>query len=236
MDKAIQVFDTQYRIRGLAAQRTYPNEALIQFIAARWFSRPPEERADIRVLEIGCGSGANLWMLAKEGFDTYGCDGSAEAIRLADIHLRQKWQTQARLEVARFDALPYQDQFFDAVVDVVSLQHTTLLEGRKAFTEIARVLKPTGEFFSYRLSDRSVMFLHGGGDWLDAATVADIADPQMPLAGCGPVSFWSPALARQEYDACGLSITQIDTLTRQYDNRLLAEYLAIAAQLKPSAS
>jgi len=71
---AINVFDKQYCERGMRAQRSYPNVALIQFVAANYFSLPQEDRCQLKILEIGCGSGANLWMLAKEGFDAYGLD------------------------------------------------------------------------------------------------------------------------------------------------------------------
>lgn len=37
IDQAIEVFDRQYQSKGLSAQRRYPNESLIQFLASRYF-------------------------------------------------------------------------------------------------------------------------------------------------------------------------------------------------------
>ena len=34
------------------------------------------------ILEAGCGSGGNLWMIAQEGFNTYGLDFSKESIKV----------------------------------------------------------------------------------------------------------------------------------------------------------
>ena len=43
--------------------------------------------------------------------------------------------------------LPFADNFFDAIVDVVSLQH---VEDKEAvLKEVYRCLKPNGKFFSY---------------------------------------------------------------------------------------
>lgn len=79
LDASIACFDQQYRAHGMRSQRSYPNESLIQFIAGRYFALPMTERRRIRILEVGCGSGTNLWMLAKEGFEVYGLDSSAVA-------------------------------------------------------------------------------------------------------------------------------------------------------------
>ena len=61
MDKqtknTVENFDSQYRTKGLHAQRLYPNEQLIQFIASNYFAIPHLERRRVRVLEVGCGSG-----------------------------------------------------------------------------------------------------------------------------------------------------------------------------------
>ena len=84
MNQRVQAFyDAGYLHDGFGAQRRYPNEELCRFMGRHFFGIPRERRGDVRILEAGCGSGANLWMLAQEGFDTHGVDLSAEAIVLA---------------------------------------------------------------------------------------------------------------------------------------------------------
>ena len=43
------------------------------------------DRKNIKVCDMGCGSGANTWYLCNEGFDVYGFDGSESAIEQAKI-------------------------------------------------------------------------------------------------------------------------------------------------------
>jgi ubiquinone/menaquinone biosynthesis C-methylase UbiE len=126
--------------------------------------------------------------------------------------------------------LPYSDAIFDAVVDVVSLQHLELEDSLTALCEIRRVLKPQGRFFSYRLSDHSVMFERASFcERLDAATLSNISDPQLPLANNGPIAFWSPALVRERYFSANLAVEDILRHARTYANGELVEYLAIIA-------
>lgn len=233
LKNSVEYFEAQYKERGLSAQRLYPNEQLIQFIGARYFRLCSDDRRKIRILEIGCGSGANLWMLAKEGFETYGVDSSPTAISLANQHLQGKWGVEANLQTALFNRLPFADNYFDTVCDVVSLQHTNLAESREALQEVKRVLQPGGEVFSLRLSDASTMYRSSGGTWIDAVTVDNIVDQSMPLANNGPTSFWSPALAQQIYQDLGFGPVSIERYGRTYDNGAKhVEYLAITA-VKP---
>ncbi len=230
-DDSVAHFDLLYRTLGMRAQRSYPNESLIQFVAGNWFALGFPERRHVRILEVGCGSGANLWMLAKEGFSAYGIDSSSEGIALAKEHLSGKWGVTAELACGTVVDLPYAEGFFDAVVDVVTLQHLGLDDSARALCEIRRVLKLGGRFFSYRLSDHSSMFLNAGAEFVDAATVSNVANPALPLHDNGPMAFWSPALVRQMYLAAGLLPESVERVSRTYGNgSSIVEYLAVTAR------
>jgi tRNA G46 methylase TrmB len=41
----------------------YPGEELIRFVARNFYSF--EDRKSVKLLEVGCGTGANLWFMAK---------------------------------------------------------------------------------------------------------------------------------------------------------------------------
>ncbi len=72
------VWETVYRSR---AWGQYPGEDVIRFVKGR-FSQA-EEPARVRLLEVGCGNGANLWFMAREGFCVHGVDRSETAVHLA---------------------------------------------------------------------------------------------------------------------------------------------------------
>ena len=227
----VKIYSHQYESRGIGAQRWYPNTELLSFLGSYGFMGNPEGNRDKKVLEVGCGSGANLWMLAKEGFNTYGMDGSEEAVKLADKHLREKWNVEAKLSTGFFHELPYKSEMFDIVVDVVSLQCLDLEMSRRALQEVARVLVVGGRFYSYRLSDRSAMYMNSGGQFVDSATVSDIAQDHMPLAHNGTMSFWSANRVMEEYGACELCVESIERCTITYQNGLMeVEYLSITAK------
>src|SRR5688572_5835230 len=59
----------------------YPPEELSGFIARAF--PDGKRRLNSSALEVGCGPGANLWFLAREGFGIAGIDGSAIAIDAA---------------------------------------------------------------------------------------------------------------------------------------------------------
>jgi SAM-dependent methyltransferase len=125
----------------------YPNEELVRFMA-RNFGRSGDH-SGIRVLEIGCGNGANLWYLAREGYDTFGIDGAPTAIRLAGERLNEE-ALAADLRVGDVVTVPalYPPAFFDAVIDVSCLQCNDLPAARQIIAACTAVLKPDGRMFS----------------------------------------------------------------------------------------
>ena len=125
----------------------YPGEDTIRFIARNYFNA--SERSQIKILEIGCGPGANLWFLAREGFCTYGIDGSISAIDLAKKRLDDEvgdWQ--GKVLHGDFLNLPFEGCFFDAVIDIEAITHNSFEDSILAYSEVHRVLKPGGKLYS----------------------------------------------------------------------------------------
>jgi SAM-dependent methyltransferase len=130
----------------------YPPEHVIRFVARRWYRE--QERSAVRLLDLGCGPGASVWYMAREGFTVAGIDGSATAVgkiknRLAREHLT------ADLRVGDFLQLPWADAYFDGVIDNVALCHNTFRNCKRAAAEVLRVLKPGGHFLSCSFTDRT---------------------------------------------------------------------------------
>lgn len=220
-------FNKLYLDRGIASQRRYPNEYLIGFMAAHFFHLSQKERKECRILELGCGSGANMWMLAREGFDVWGQDLSPIGIDLCK-QVVASWNVHVHLDVGDMTDLPYPHDYFDAIVDVVSMQHLTFVQHNTAVSEIYRCLKPGGRVFSYHLGKGSSVCQDPNLDWHDDISIANIP-AGYPLAGNGLTSFLDVPIANKLYD--DFSFLEIESICRRYaksNNEI--EYLAISAQ------
>ena len=128
----------------------YPSEALVRFVARNFYKAV---RKDVKILEVGCGPGANLWYLSREGFDAYGVDGSAVALAALRQRLERE-HLEAQVSQGDIISLPYPDGQFDAVLDCECIYSNDAKNSRLIFQEIGRVLKPGGKFFSQTFSDR----------------------------------------------------------------------------------
>jgi SAM-dependent methyltransferase len=125
----------------------YPGEDLIRFIARNFYQAP--NRNNIKVLEVGCGTGANLWYMAREGFSVYGIDGSDTAISQA----RERLDAECRgwtgdLLVGDIGQLPFADDFFDAVIDNEVVYCNSYEQSQAIYREMSRVTRPGGKLFS----------------------------------------------------------------------------------------
>ena len=96
------------------------------------------------VLDVGTGYGRNVYSLMESGMDVYGFDISPTAIRIA----RQITGLDEKLTVCTITATPYEDNKFDAILDVGCLHCLSSETLRNALTEMNRILKPGGHFIS----------------------------------------------------------------------------------------
>jgi len=127
----------------------YPSENLIQFVSRNYYKL---DRPKINLLEIGCGPGANIWFMAREGFKVTGIDGSETAIKIAKEKLR-KDALDAQLVVGDIVSMPFKDQEFDGIVDNECLYANNEQNSILILSEISRLLKDGGLFYSRTFSN-----------------------------------------------------------------------------------
>lgn len=142
--------------------RNYPNEEFIRFMG-RNFLGISSERGNIKIIEIGCGNGANLWVVAKEGFQAYGVDSSPTSLKLCKETFK-KWEVRGNLYLGDLRSLPFKDKYFDAVFEVRAIEYVTYTDHKRCYSEIWRVLKDRGKFYSFHFGKGSWDFTYGGGE------------------------------------------------------------------------
>jgi len=214
-----EFYENEYLEKGLNAQRRYPNEELCRFMGRNFFNKDitHKQRKEIKILEIGCGSCANLWMLAKEGFDVYGCDLSENAIILGQEILK-KYNVNASITSCNMLATSYSGESFDVIVDVFSSYCLCRSDYILLLKEIKRILKPSGLFFSYFPSKRSDTFIRSTPEnRYDEDTLNGINDIKSPYYGNKYLyRFMSCEDVRLLLSDAGFDIGYIETVGRTY--------------------
>lgn len=225
------IWEKQYIEKGFKSQRLYPNEELLRFMGGNFFDIPHYKRKKIKILEIGCGSGANLWMIAKEGFQAFGIDSSKTGIKLCSKMLR-RWQVSADIIIGNIlTTLPYEDNYFDAVVDVVTMQHIPFSQHFQVYAEIERVLKKGGRFFSYHQGSKSFLYRNGGGKIIGKFTIDDVRNPKAPLRRVGVYCFPTEKAIEEMLVKTGFRNISIENVIKTYNHRQIKiQYLVIKAQ------
>jgi SAM-dependent methyltransferase len=117
--------------------------SFLEDICRRVTDRPP------RILDVGCGTGANLLMLSQYG-DAEGVDVSEDALAFC----RERGLEKVKLGAA--EKLPYDDGTFDLVTALDVVEH--LDNDLAGLREMQRVLRPGGHVL---LFVPTFMFLWG---------------------------------------------------------------------------
>jgi SAM-dependent methyltransferase len=188
----------------------YPPEELIRFIARNF--KATTNKSEVRVLEVGCGPGPNVWYLVREGFSVAGIDGSPTAIRQAQERLLAEklpyHEPQVDLKVGDFSNLPWSDNSFDVVIDVEALYANTMDDIKRTLSEIKRTLKPGGLFFGKMFGEQTTG--SDSGVTIESGTV------QFPTTGPCAGNDISHFFTRDEFDVLfsAFSDVEIDQVQR----------------------
>jgi SAM-dependent methyltransferase len=161
----------------------YPFDIVVSFVHRNYPRTKP--RAQVRILEVGCGAGNNLWFAAREGFQVAGIDGSATAIAHAQKRFAEEGLT-GDLRCGDFVQLPFETESFDLAIDRAAITCCGHAAAGKAVSEVRRVLRDGGRFFFNPYSDKHSSAASGrrGPDGL----TLDIAGGT--LVGVGQICFY----------------------------------------------
>jgi SAM-dependent methyltransferase len=164
----------------------YPSEDLVRFMAIHYFRAP--NRADVRVLDLGCGTGGNAWFLAREGFETHGIDGSPTAIEKAAHRLREDGLDAAFMtgDLAELDQR-YDNSSFDVVTAAGVLQCNPLPASERILAQAFALLKPGGRVFATVTATGTSG--EGSGTLVEPGTFTEIREGA--LRECGLVHFFT---------------------------------------------
>lgn len=98
------------------------------------------ERRNDRILDLGCGNGADTKYLVGRGYNVLSCDFADNALK----NVKRFVKNSSVEKVDMMKGLPFEDDSFGVVVADLSLHYFDSETTKKIISEIKRVLKPRG--------------------------------------------------------------------------------------------
>ena len=193
----------------------YPSEAIIRFIARNFYNTP--NRNEVKILELGLGTGANLWFCAREGFRVSGIEYSQSGIerfykRMGAENLSN--QIDIILQGDYFDKLDdIENESFDAVIDVGSLVCNDTQKTKTIFLKAMDKLKNGGKFFSSTLATGIFGYDESKGKF---------QEPQVGIyTNVGTLRFETKESVKELYKSKDFNIESIATSSLEKDDKIL---------------
>jgi len=138
----------------------YPPIPFVRFVAKNFYNT--NNRSNTRFLELGCGPGANIWYLAKEGFSVSCIDISKNAILRLQNRLREEnlLHFLEKVEIGDYrDVLvKFPDNYYDCIFDIGSLCCISFNDTLKVIDQAFDKLKIGGLFYMMTFSDGTYGF------------------------------------------------------------------------------
>ena len=106
-------------------------------------------------LDVGCGQGAYVARMRERGLDVDGIDSSAGQVAIA----ARKVATGGVIQIGSVLEIPAADGSYDFAYAINVIHHlSSVLEQRRAFDELFRVLRPGGLLFVHEINTRNILF------------------------------------------------------------------------------
>ena len=208
----------------------YPWDSVVSFI----YRHAPRDidRDQINILEVGFGTGSNLWFASREGFNVSGTDGSSSAVEAARHRFDQE-DLSGDLRCHAFPEIPFDSDHFHLAIDRAATTCVSKEVCRQTISSVQRVLKTSGLFFmnTYSQSHTSA----SSGRLLDDGSRVDIE--QGSLTGVGGICFYDQS-ELMEVIGSGWKVLNLDHLVmenRSGGNSVHAEWRVILQKVSSAS-
>jgi len=186
----------------------YPWDVVVSFVY-REVARRGLSVGDLRVLEVGCGGGCNLWFAAREGAAVCGTDLSEHALSFAKERFEREG-LDGRFDLAQLPELPdYGDAKFDLIIDRACLTHCSPKVMQQTLDQLRCLIHPDGRLLSTVYGTRSSSCRSGQIE-SDGRTGQITA---APLTGVGPIAFYDDQALRNMFGGRW----RVESLTCRHD-------------------
>ena len=128
--------DPYRRFAGIYDRIFEPLNRRLRSLGVRMF--PPEQ--NMKVLDVGCGTGVHLDIYRRCGCELYGIDNSPSMLDVARKRLGEK----AELRLGNATEMPYERNTFDLIVCMLVLHEMDQRMRMAVIAEMKRVLKTEG--------------------------------------------------------------------------------------------
>lgn len=140
------VWEKEYRDPVFLSNSDEPQIDFKHFV--KWLRKDQHvDLEGLRVLDLGSGTGKNSLFLAERGSSVIGMELSKTAVRIAKERAEER-NLNAHFQTGDFGTtLPFEDNSFDVILDVMSSNSVNEAERRVYIKEMKRVLKPGGYIY-----------------------------------------------------------------------------------------
>ena len=127
-------WDNEYRNHGNIWGET---PGPLATFASEYLRQQNQLLKELKILDLGCGYGRNAFFLAQNTkYKIFGIDNSAEAIRMANNHIPDKYKAKLNFRLVDFNEF-HEEQKYD-VVYVSNVYQVLTLQLRQRLREIIR--------------------------------------------------------------------------------------------------